>query len=671
MRAGRGWWLALCAVAALALLPAPAIALAHTQTAAQPLKAFGRVPCTATEGVLFCEGSTPVTSPPTGCVASPDNVVPCDDQVYDPAVPDTRVPSWDGTPLDVNVTLPLGSDTSLPLIIMISGFPSQKTPLDSVAEYAGLSPLQWALRGYAVLSYSNRGQGGSCGWPASRVGQPACVTGWQHLDSMAYEARDTQYLAGLLADQGIVNPASIGVTGSSWGAGQSVELAALRNRVMLPDGKLVPWVSPQRHLNMTIAAAAPMAAWSDLIPAVMPNGHDLDYTLTPFGQAVQPFGVVKASVLNGLYAELQANSYMPPPGFDPPVSEAVLDANAGWPLLTDSNPRVAPAIANLEHFNSAYYLPYDESPAPTLWANGWNDDIFPVSQELNWVNRVLSVHPDAQVSMFLSDIGHPRSQNKMSDQTLLTQAIIAWFAHYLLGENTPVLRGVEALTTTCPASTPSGGPYFASTWPAMHPGEVRYQGGAAQTVLSASGNPVVDAQIDPIVGPGVCASPPATSTAPGAATYAFSVPDGGFTMIGRATVVATLTPTQAGNAPYPYIAAHLFDVAPGGQTETLVARQTYRLAGSGPQVFQLYPQAWHFAPGHTIELQLQGQDAPYSRPDTLLASITVADLQLRLPTLDPPTCTTILSPAPLVIPSGEVLAPGVAAQPGDTCTGDP
>ena len=632
--------------------------------------AFGRVPCVPTEEVLFCQGSVPVKDA-GACVSSPDNIVPCDDQVYDPTVPDTRVPSWDGTPLDTNLVLPMQSQSDLPLIILIAGYPSQKTPLDAVAEYAGLTPRQWAEKGYAVLSYSNRGQFGSCGWPASRVNQPACLTGWQHLDSLRYEARDTQWLASLLADQGIVDPARIGVSGTSWGAGQTVELATLHDRVMLPDGTLAPWLSPGRHLSMTISAAAPMAAWSDLIPAVMPNGHDLDYTLTPLGGDLDPPGVTKASVLQGLYAELAADSYLPPPGVNPPVTLATLVADAGWPALSPADPLYGPAVADLHDFHSPYYLLGNEAPAPLLWANGWNDDIFPVTEELRYVNKVLSIHPDAQISMFLSDIGHPRSQNKPADQAVLTQAIVAWFSHYLLGTGSTVPSGVEALTTTCPATAASGGPYFAPSWPAIHPGEVREHSAGAQTILSGSGNPAVNAQLDPITGPGACASPSATSATPGAATYDFAVPNGGFTMIGAATVIATMKATSTPGAPYPYVAAHLFDVAPGGQTETLVARQTYRLSGPGSQVFQLYPQGWHFAAGHTIRLELVGQDAPYSRPDTFPGAVTVSNLELRLPTLEQPDCTTVLSPAPPVVPPTEQLAPGVVADPANACAAHP
>lgn len=175
----------------------------------------------------------------------------------------------------------------------------------------------------------------------------------------------------------------------------------------------------------------------------------------------------------------------------------------------------------------------------------------------------------------------------------------------------------------------------------------------------------MDTQIDPIAGSGVCASPSPSSITTGEAVYSFPVPSGGFTMIGAATVIAQMAGTSAPGAPLSYVATHLFDVAPGGATETLVARQTYRMSSSGSQV---YPQAWHFAVGHTIRLELVGQDAPNSRPDTFPGTITVSDLELRLPALEQPNCTTILSPAPPVVPQGERLAPGVNPDPADTCT---
>jgi hypothetical protein len=342
------------------------------------------------------------------------------------------------------------------------------------------------------------------------------------------------------------------------------------------------------------------------------------------------------------------------------VSLWAADLNAGWPADSPSNGTYAATAESLLTYHSSLALPTDEAPAPTLYANGWSDDIFPVMEELAWVNRQLAAHRHATIAMFLSDVGHPRDQSKATDVNRLRAARFAWFAHYLQGKRIPVLHGVEALTTTCPSSQSSDGPHFATSWPTMHPGEMRFSSGAVQTVSSSSGSSTVNAEFDPIAGPGVCATASA-ATVDGTATYSFRVPSGGFTMIGSPTVVATLTTTPAPGYPDPSLAAHLLDVAPGGETETLIARATYRPTASGRQVFQLYPQAWHLAPGHLIKLELAGQDAPYSEPNSTPGTVAVSNLQLRLPTLERPNCTTIFPPAAPVVPAGEHLARGVQA----------
>lgn len=72
-----------------------------------------------------------------------------------------------------------------------------------------------------------------------------------------YEVRDAQNLAGMLADQGWVDPQRIGSTSYSYGGGESLLLGTLKDRVMSPDGTLAPWTSPMNHIPMHIAGAAP------------------------------------------------------------------------------------------------------------------------------------------------------------------------------------------------------------------------------------------------------------------------------------------------------------------------------------------------------------------------------------------------------------------------------
>ena len=193
------------------MLAAPALA------AAEP-KPFGHG-CKAENGVRFC-----------------------------PTVTNSeRVPTFDGVPLDVDVTLPPNGEGPFPTIVFMHGWGGNKEAFESSSpEGDGNETWHWnntyyAQQGYAVLNYSARGWGRSCGTAASRENTPGCEKGWVHLADQRYENHDTQYLLGLLADEKIVKPKAIGVTGISYGGGQSIELAYLKNRVRQTNNSFVPW----------------------------------------------------------------------------------------------------------------------------------------------------------------------------------------------------------------------------------------------------------------------------------------------------------------------------------------------------------------------------------------------------------------------------------------------
>ena len=134
---------AVCVVAAALALPGAAWA------GPAAVKPFGKLTCVPTEGVRFCEGS----------IAN-------------------RVPTFDGVPIDANVTLPATRSRNLPLVIQLHGWAGSKSGLGSSKE--------WAEDGYAVLNYSARGFGDSCGSLASRTADPsACARGWVHLVGLA------------------------------------------------------------------------------------------------------------------------------------------------------------------------------------------------------------------------------------------------------------------------------------------------------------------------------------------------------------------------------------------------------------------------------------------------------------------------------------------------------
>ena len=94
---------------------------------------------------------------------------------------------------------------------------------------------------------TDRGFHESCGTPGAKArdGGTICEDeGYVHLMDDRYEVRDAQYFAGVLNDEGVVDGQKVGAIGGSYGGGLSMPLAALKDRVMLPDGSTRPLDQP-------------------------------------------------------------------------------------------------------------------------------------------------------------------------------------------------------------------------------------------------------------------------------------------------------------------------------------------------------------------------------------------------------------------------------------------
>src|SRR5205085_1396332 len=217
------------------------------------------------------------------------------------------VPTFDGVPLDVDVTLPPTSDGNgpFPTIVMLHGWGGSKTDFESTDPNGDGSVTYhynndyYARQGYAVVNYTARGFGHSCGGGPTGYHSGPCGQGYIRLADTRYEARDTQYLLGLLVDQKIAKPTALGVTGISYGGGQSMELAFLRNRIRRPDGSFAPWTSPN-GTPLQIAAAWPRWPWSDLVDALTPNGRFVYPQVAPALQSTNPIGIELQTYVSGL-----------------------------------------------------------------------------------------------------------------------------------------------------------------------------------------------------------------------------------------------------------------------------------------------------------------------------------------------------------------------------------
>ena len=147
-----------------------------------------------------------------------------------------------------------------------------------------------------------------------------------------------------------------------------------------------------------------------------------------------------------------------------------------------------------------------------------SDDVFWADQVLVYYNRLRALYPSAPVTLLFGDIGHQRAQSKPADLMLANGRIHAFLAYYLKGVGPRPASDVTALTQTCPKSAPSGGPYAAATWAALHPGAVDFSSKPTQTILSTGGDPKVSKAFDPVSGGLSCTTAPAADEGRGVAT---------------------------------------------------------------------------------------------------------------------------------------------------------
>ncbi len=586
----------VAAILVAATFVAPSIAAAKAKGEPAP---FGHA-CKAQDGVRFC---------PTETL-------------------EQRVPSFDGVPLDVDVTLPATGAGPFPTIVMLHGWEGNKTSFEASSpegdgnETFDYNNVYYAQHGYAVLNYSARGWGRSCGEASSREAA-GCAEGWIRLADQRYEARDTQYLLGLLADEKLVKPLAIGVTGISYGGGQSIELAYLKNRVRLPNGEFEPWTSP-KGTPMEVKAAFPRWPWSDLVDALDPNGRFLDTEVAPAGQSYEPFGVEIQSYVSGLFATGEAEGYVAPSGADPEadLSKWYAVTNAGEPF----NPEDEAIAHQIYDYHQGYGIPLSGKTAPMLLESGWTDDLFPPEQSLRAYNAARADR--SYVALMLGDLGHGPAANKQNTDHAFNEEGAQFFAAKLEHSGAPPRNGsVTAYTQTCPTEAPAAGPFTANTFAKLAPHALTFGSAAPQTFTSAGGNATLAAETDPIVNSDACKTYKAETEAD---TANYTTTSSGFTLLGLPTITADINVTGL----YPEIAARLWDVTPGGE-QRLVSRGIYRVAEGqqGKITFQLHGNGYEFPAGDTVKLQLLGRDAPYYRASNGTFSIEASDVTVSLPTL--------------------------------------
>jgi acetyl esterase/lipase len=566
-----------------------------------------------------------------------------------PVVCSGKIPSWDGAPLDADLTLPAGPVTPRPLIVMLHGYSNDKTEWESSSASSNnpdkdhYNSFWFASRGYAVLTYTARGFHGSCG--QGPLSGPRCARGWTHLADRRFEIRDTQYLAGLLADIGVADPRKIGVTGGSYGGGQSLLLAMQGDRVAtVPDtsnpatydqATNVRWRSPLRKLPMHLAVAVPKYPWSDLVDSLLPNGRASDGVILPDGDRLSPVGIEKQTYVSYLFfsGNVPNGYYCPQPCLDPSANLSAWFArvSAGEPYAA-ADPVLAQGLEQLTTWKSAYYqdalIRRGSDLVPIFDIQGFTDNLFPEVEGVSLVNK-LRAH-GWPVKVAVADVGHPIARNTSDVWAALNTQANAFLDHYLKGAAAPALdASAQVMSCTGAAVTR----YTAADWASLSPNSVAFRSASPQATVSGQADPA-GALTDPIGvaahngGKGACVIVPAASTAAtGYWDFAVTQP---FTLLGEPALhlEAVITGVDA------EIDTRLWDLAADGSA-TLVTRGAYRfngLPGAASIDTTLQGNGWDFLAGHTIRLQVTQNDAPYLRLDNLASSILFTSVTLTLPT---------------------------------------
>jgi hypothetical protein len=367
-----------------------------------------------------------------------------------------------------------------------------------------------------------------------------------------------------------------------------------------PHGSFATWRSSSGR-PLKVAAAWPRWSWSDFLYAALPNGRFLDYAQPGPIESLSVLGVTKQAVIDALYVGGLAAGYLAPRGADPTA-----DLGTGHDLLLSAkpnNPLSKQLARQYVDFKSADSL--SGTPAPLLVMNGFTDPIFPAEQALRAYNIVRARNRQAPISLQLGDLGHFRGGEALGLYKVFNADGAAFFDHYLRGRaGGPAPGAVKVFAQGCPKGTTGAGPYKGASWSSLIRGDLRITRRSPRTLTSSGGSTATGTAESPAANHDACSVIPAGN---GHATSIVTHNSPGFTLMGPTTIATTVT---ARGGSYGQIDARLWDVF-GGQ-QRLVDTGIYRLfpRQHGRITFQLFGNAYRFAKGHTIKLELLGRNAP-------------------------------------------------------------
>ena len=583
-----------------------------------------------------------------------------------------EVPSWDGTKLDVDITLPVRNSSNafarLPLMIMLHGFGQDKHTWQSTTDTVGGDLYRWnshwfARRGYYVLTHTARGfpsRDATAGKPATPTGtSESAPNGTIRLKSREFEIRDTQWLAALAAKSLAIDPRRVAVTGGSYGGGESW-LQASQARWSFPDS-LERLLDPRSSLPVPeLQVAVPKYGWTDLLYSLTPNGHagggepyasiydSSQGSATSDSGDGNPFGVPKQSYIGGLYAigagvgtyETGDSTTRSEEG---PISipEWKRRTDAGDPFDVDGveDATVRQIRRGMTEFRSAYYQ--DEGwqaqrggrKVAIFGIQGWTDDLFPAIEAFRQFRYLKRLDPDWPVALALADVGHLRAQGKGAAWARLNDRANAFLADHIDGSREQATT-VYSEPTVCGSGDSLAADRFSAASPTgLSAGSlsIAYARGATLTSSSGAGDP--DAAVaNPLSGRGCRPSQAPTFTGRYTAVSEPLTDARTFVGLGHVTVPYALSGGTTAT-----LNARVWDVPPSGDT-VLVTRGTYRFSvprynlSTGFVRIPLFGNHFKLAAGHKVRLDLAQVDEPTFQGSNAATSVRFDPPTLVLPT---------------------------------------
>jgi predicted acyl esterase len=608
---------------------------------------------------------TPITSNFNGCPYYGDVRI-CSGQV----------PSFDGSKLDVDLTLPANSGSSKrPLIVMMHGFGNNKHEWQSSTDEGdGQDKWHWnshwfAKHGYYVLTYTARGFRDDGRTRPDQPNTPSFTSvdlpsGTIHLKSREFEIRDTQWLAALVADAyADIDPKQIAVTGGSYGGGES----------WLQASQAV-WDFPNARDSslpvLELQVAVPKYPWTDTAYSLAPNGHGggpsgTDIYESSQGQADSPsgqgnpIGVVKLSFVTGLFALGNTQGVFEEGTTTTPSDEGPINIPAwvdrglvvGEPydLAGIEDPLVTQIRRGLTEFRGSYYqdrqwqAQVGRREVAIFSISGWTDDLLGTVESFRQYKYLKRLDPKWPVALWVGDVGHSRAQNQPEDWHRANNQ--AWqFLQAQIGGSHQQSTTVTTEPTICENDAVRGNndgaavELTASTPERLSAGRITVNYARGDTLTSTGrGVDPNGVATDPVI-PGVLnipvGQPCRTSPGPSPDYTATSLP---------LTDASTHVGLGYVRVPYTFygttghLDARVWDVTPSGNT-LLITRGTYRIdvprydGPSGVLKLPLFGNSYRLPVGHRIRLDLTQNDTPFLRTSNVPSSITFGPPSLVLPT---------------------------------------